>query len=244
MNDLPYGWRGKIGLIYIASAYSMEVEFYKMAPQGVTSHTTRVALSDQPESFSINDLSNLKEDVLKAAKILAQAPLSAMAFGCTSGSFVNGPDYDKQLIHSMENIANIPCTTTATAVVEALQKLKVKNIAVATPYTAEVNQLASKYFSEAGFNITNMTGLGLDDDYAISELDSTQIYDMAMEADTEDAEAVFLSCTGLSAVHLVEALEEDLQKPVITSNQATFWHTLRLSDVASEIDGFGQLFSY
>lgn len=244
MDDLPYGWRGKIGLIYIASAYSMEVEFNKMAPQGVTSHTTRVALSDQPESFSIDDLSNLKEDVLHATKILAQAPLNAMAFGCTSGSFVNGPEYDKQLIRSMENIANIPCTTTATAVVEALQRIQLQNIAIATPYTEEVNQLAEKYFSEAGFHITNMTGLGLADDYAISELDSRTIYEMAVKADTDDADALFLSCTGLSAVHIIEALEEDLQKPVITSNQATFWHTLRLSKIASNVKGFGQLFSY
>src|SRR5699024_367530 len=217
MDDLPYGWRGKIGLIYIASAYSMEVEFNKMAPQGVTSHTTRVALSDQPECFSIDDLSNLKDDVLHSTKILAQAPLNAIAFGCTSGSFVNGPEYDKQLVRSMESIANIPCTTTATAVVNALQNMNIQNIAVATPYTKEVN------------HITNMTSLGIADDYANSELDSNTIYEMAMNADTEDADALFLSCTGLSAVHIIEALEEDLQKPVITSNQATFWHTLRLS---------------
>lgn len=244
MDDLPYGWRGKIGLIYIASAYSMEVEFNKMAPQGVTSHTTRVALSDQPECFSIEDLSNLKDDVLHATKILAQAPLNAIAFGCTSGSFVNGPEYDKQLVRSMESIANIPCTTTATAVVNALQNMNIQNIAVATPYTKEVNQLAKEYFSKAGFHITNMTGLGIADDYAISELDSKTIYEMAMNADTEDADALFLSCTGLSAVHIIEAFEEDLQKPVITSNQATFWHTLRLSKIASKVKGFGQLFSY
>src|SRR5699024_8856027 len=141
MNDLPYGWRGKIGLIYIASAYSMEVEFNQMAPQGVTSHTTRVALSDQPECFSIDDLSNLQENVLHATKLIAQARVNAIAFGCTSGSFVNGTNYDKQLIDSMENIANIPCTTTATAVSEALKMFQVKKVAIATPYTPEVNEL-------------------------------------------------------------------------------------------------------
>src|SRR5699024_9689050 len=102
MDDLPYGWRGKIGLIYIASAYFMEVEFNKMAQEVVTSHTTIVALSDQLECFTIEDLSNLKDDVLHATKILAQAQLNAIAFGCTSGSFVNGPEYDKQLVRSME----------------------------------------------------------------------------------------------------------------------------------------------
>ena len=243
VTDLPYGWRGRLGLIYIASAYSMEVEFNKMTPPGVTSHTTRIALSDQPECFSIEDLSTLDEKVLYATKLLAQAPIDAIAFGCTSGSFVNGVGYDQQLIKRMGNIANIPCTTTISAVIEAMEVLHIKNVAIATPYTNVVNKLADQFFTDSGLHITNMTGLGLNDDYAISALDARTIYDMAVKADTEDADALFLSCTGLSAVHLIESLEEDLQKPVITSNQATFWHTLRISNIASQIKGFGQLFS-
>lgn len=222
----------------------MEVEFYEMAPRGVTSHTTRIALSDHPDRFSIADLSTLEEDVLQATKLLTQAPLDVIAFGCTSGSFVKGVDYDKQLINSMENIANIPCTTTATAVVEAMKAMQIENVAIATPYTQEINGLARQFFTNHGFRITNMTGLGHDNDYTISALDSKAIYDMAMAADTEDADALFLSCTGLSATHLIDVLEEDLQKPVITSNQATFWHALRLSKIMSPIKGYGQLFSY
>src|SRR5699024_12619833 len=139
----------------------MDVEFQQMAPRGVTTHTTRIALSDQPECFSIDDLSTLEDDVLHATKVLAQAPLDAIAFGCTSGSFVNGIGYDQQLIKHMENIANIPCTTTITAVIEAMKVLHIKNVAIATPYTNEVNVLADQFFSDSGLHITNMTGLGL-----------------------------------------------------------------------------------
>lgn len=244
MNSLPYGWRARIGLIYIASAYSMEVDFYSMAPKGVTSHTTRVALSDKPERFTVDDLSSLEKDVLQATKLLAQAPLKTIAFGCTSGSFVNGITYDQQLIEKMEEIAKIPCTTTATSVVEATKALNVKNIAIATPYSNEVNQLANDYFTESGLTITNMTGLGIMNDYEISAIDQQTIYNMAINVNTADADAVFLSCTGLHAVQLIAALEEDLGKPVITSNQATFWHSLRLSGVGSNMEKFGKLFSH
>lgn len=244
MEQLPYGWRGRVGLIYIASAYSMEVEFYHMAPKGVTSHTTRIALSENPDCFTVDDLSTLEESVLQATKLLAQAPLDVIAFGCTSGSFVNGAGYDQQLIKHMENIANIPCTTTATAVVAAMKALQIKNIAIATPYTQEVNALGEQFFSNSGFNISNMTGLGLDNDYEISAVDSHKIYEMALSANTDDAEALFLSCTGLSAAPLIDVLEEDLQKPVITSNQATFWHALRISQIASRVKGYGMLFKH
>lgn len=243
MNSLPYGWRAKIGLIYIASAYSMDIEFNNMAPKGVTTHTTRVALSDDPNYFSIDDLSGLEEDVLVATKLLAQAPLDVISFGCTSGSFVNGASYDQQLIKRMESISNIPCTTTATAVMEATKALKVTDIAIATPYTEEVNKLAHRYFTDGGLHVTNITSLGLTNDYKISELDSSAIYKMAINANTKNAEALFISCTGLQAASLITALEEDLKKPVITSNQATFWHALRLSGVGSEPTSFGSLFS-
>lgn len=243
MESLPYGWRAKVGLIYIASAYSMEVEFYNMAPKGVTTHTTRVALSDDPNHFSVDDLTNLEADVLKATKLLAQAPLDVIAFGCTSGSFVNGAEYDRQLINNMESISNIPCTTTATAVMEAAKALQVTDIAIATPYTEEINKLAHHFFTEGGLQVTNITSLGLANDYTISALDSNTIYKMAIQANTDDAEALFISCTGLQAAPIITALEEDLQKPVITSNQATFWHALRLSGVGTKVEGFGTLFS-
>lgn len=241
--DLPYGFRARIGLIYIASAYSMEVEFYHMAPKGVTTHTTRIALSDHPAQFSVDDLSCLEGDVMQATKLLAQAPLDVIAFGCTSGSFVNGAGYDLRLINQMRNIANIPCTTAATAVIEATKALQVNKIAIATPYTNEVNALASSFFKDSGLTVTNITGLGMSNDYEISNLDIGAIYQMAMNANTDDAEALFISCTGLQAAPVIHMLEEDLQKPVITSNQATFWHALRLSKVHSHIEDYGQLFS-
>jgi len=240
----PYGWRAKLGLIYIASAYAMEVEFQKMAPPGVTTHTTRVSLGDHPEQFSIGDLTNLRTDALQATKLLAQAPLQAIAFGCTSGSFVQGRSEDLTFIEEMERIAQIPCTTTANAIVHACKVLDVEKIAMASPYSLEVNELAHAYFLEAGIEIDHMTGLGLMNDYAISALTLRDMYKMATQAYTEDAQALFLSCTGLATMPLIEKLEEDLGIPVVTSNQATLWHTLRLAKVKNRNTSFGTLFQH
>lgn len=238
----PYGWRAKLGLIYIASAYAMEVEFQQMAPSGVTTHTTRVSLGDHPEHFTIDDLANLKADAIQAAKLLAQAPLQAIAFGCTSGSFVHGRDGDVSFIQEMERVAHMPCTTTANAVVHAFQALEIERVAMATPYSLEVNELAQTYFREADVDIVHMTGLGLMNDYAISALTLQDMYQMATEAYTEDAQALFLSCTGLATMPLIEKLEEDLKIPVVTSNQVTLWHTLRLAGVKNKDTSFGTLF--
>ncbi|MBT2570112.1 aspartate/glutamate racemase family protein [Planococcus sp. ISL-110] len=243
MKDLPYGWRGKLGLIYIASAWSMDAEYVDMAPDGVTTLTTRVALSENPDNFTVYDVSSLGEDAVKATKLLAQAPVGSIAFGCTSGSFAHGVGYDQELINRMESASNnIPCTTTTTAVVAALNAFNVKKIAVATPYEDALNRLAKIFLEDSGFSVTNMTGLGITSDYEISNITVDTIYKMAKEVDTADAEAVFISCTGLSAVRLIETLEADLGKPVISSNQATFWHSMKLAGINEDIKDFGSLF--
>ncbi|RNF40318.1 aspartate/glutamate racemase family protein [Planococcus salinus] len=243
MNQLPYGWRGQLGLIYIASAWSMEAEYADMAPPGVTTHTTRVALSDDPTNFSLNDVCTVGEDAVKAAKLLAQAPLDAIAFGCTSGSFTNGVGYDQQLIRQMEALANgIPCTTTITAVLKALQAFNMRKIAIATPYEEAINNRAVNFFEDSGFSVENMLGLGMANDYDISHQSIETVYRLAKQADTKDAEAVFIACTGLTTVRVLEVLEADLGKPVISANQATFWHSLQLAGIKADIRGFGSLF--
>src|SRR5699024_2679975 len=140
-----------------------------MAPTGVTTHTTRVALSDNPDCFGVDDVANLGDKVIEATKLLAQAPLNSIAFGCTSGSFTNGMEYDQKLIKEMELASNgIRCTTTSNSVVKALQSYGIKKIAITTPYSDAMNTLAKNFFQEHDFKITNMTGLGLTSDYDIS----------------------------------------------------------------------------
>lgn len=244
MEQMPYGWRGRIGLIYIASAYSMETEFHKMAPEGVTTHTTRISLSDDPSHFTLEDLQSLDERAIKAAKLLAQAPLKSIAYGCTSGSFVNGLEYDQQFIRRLEKLTSIPITTTANSVLQAIKALNVNKVAIATPYSDDVNHRAHEYFTSGGLSITNLTGLGIMNDYKISSLDLETIYNMAVETITADSEALFISCTGISALPMIRLLEKDLGVPVITSNQATFWHTLKIANIQSSNTEYGSLFQY
>jgi len=61
---------------------------------------------------------------------------------------------------------------------------------------------------------------------------------------TKDAEAVLILCTGIRSVPILEALENDLGKPVISAIQATFWHCLRLTGIKAEIKGYGKLLSF
>ena len=63
-----------------------------------------------------------------------------------------------------------------------------------------------------------------------------------MEHRHEDADAYFISCAQVRAAEVIETLERDLQRPVVTSNQAAAWHCLRESGIRDKVAGFGTLF--
>lgn len=107
-------------------------------------------------------------------------------------------------------------------------------------YVEQVSRAAMKFVEDNGVKVIKAKWLnkgGMD----IAEVSNETIYHLAKEVDDPESEAVFISCVNLHTVEIIEKLERDLKKPVITSNQATMWNILRLADIKDRIEGFGRL---
>jgi maleate isomerase len=240
-----FGYRARIGLVYIASSIVMEPECYAMAPDGVSIHTTRIPLDGKVD---IEHLSALAGDdgaagpLLAATRLLAAAPLHSIIFACTSGSLVGGRGYDDRITTRMAAAANgIPVTTTTTAIVAALRLLDARRIAIATPYTEAVTARAVAYFEGHDFGVVSAGCLGLEDDRAIGLTEPQTVAALARSVDRRDADALVIACTNLRTVGAIEALEATLGKPVISANQASFWHGLRLAGFQDPVPHYGGL---
>lgn len=235
---MRYGWRGKIGLIYPAPGTAGEVEFHRIAPEGVAVLTTRIPL----EKVDAQALIRMADHTEQAASLLAQAKPDVIAYCCTAGSLVKGMGYDKEIIERIESRTGISAITTTTAVVDGLNVLKVRRVAVVTPYPDEINEREKAFMEGSGFEITYIKGLGVSDPQKMQDVRPEQMYRLAKEAYTERPDALFISCTGISVIEVIEPLEKDLAIPVITSNQATMWASLRKINIRDLIDGLGKLF--
>lgn len=130
-----YGWRAKIGLIVPSSNTTMEPELYRAAPQGVSIHTSRIPLKE----VTAESLLEMERHTLRASQELVDADVDLILYGCTSGSLIGGPGFDKAIIAKIYGATGKPAVTTATAVVEALETLGLRRIVVATPYIEEIN---------------------------------------------------------------------------------------------------------
>lgn len=236
--EVHYGERGIIGLINISSCVNLEPELYAMAPDGVAILTGRASLpKTTPE-----ELQKLAEKAKDVAGELASAKPDIIVFACTGGSFIKGRGYDEEVSAMLSEAAGgIPVLTTATALLKALETLKVNKISFGSPYIQSVNERAKNYFTANGYDVRKIKGLGLDTDYDIGLQSMETICDLARTVNTPDAEAVILSCTNLKTAPILDQLEAELQKPVISANQATLWCALRMIGIQDQIPQLGQL---
>lgn len=234
-----YGSRAKIGLIVPAPGCALEMECNEMAPEGVAIVTTRIPLEKATPEFLIKIASYIDG----AARLLAAAEPDVIALGCTAGSFIKGIGYDKSIIKSIEEATNITGLTTSTAVLGALTKLRARKISIATPYIDEVNKQEKMFFEANGFNVISIEGLqlGRTSSRDMPLVEAKTMYGFVKKVYRPECDVIFISCTGLGVISIIEELENELGKPVITSNQATFWAALRIAKVWDPIKGYGKL---
>jgi len=233
-----YGWRGKVGIVMPQTGSAPEHEYHKYQPDGVTIYTPRILF----EKVDPKGLEEMSRRVMDGAKLLGTAGLDIIVFPCTTGSLIKGYGYDQQLIEEMKQASGVKkATTTSTAVVRALKAVGAKKIIVTTPYSAEVDAIEKKFLEDNGFEVLDIKGLGFTDPLCMPKVTPDQMYNLTKTTDVPEADAVFVSCTGIGIIDSIPMLEQDLGKPVITSNQATWWATLRELGIRDNL-GLGQLF--
>ena len=235
----PYGWIAKIGLIVPSTNTVNEAEWARMLPPGISVHTSRVLLVGKSSRESFEAMAGLVE---KAAHELATAEVDLIAYGCTSGSFLCPSD---EIRGAISKAAGCPALTTSDAVVAALRVLGASRVALGTPYMDFVTREEVDFLGREGFEVPAWHGLRLGKTQAqrrgINRVPADVTLGLARFVDRPEADAIFLSCTALPTIAVIAALEEELGKPVVTSNQATLWHSLRSLGIGQRIAGFGAL---
>lgn len=232
------GWRARIGVIYPGAGFHHIADFHKLAPRGVALGAAAVP---RHKDDSVEEMLHLDEKAVDAARILAASEPDVIAWMCTAGSFLKGKGHNDRLVAEMEAATGIPCTTTSTAMMAAFRQLGIRKLSMCTPYPFPVNDIEKKFLEDNGFRVLKCDGLDLVDNNIIVHLPPGVLYRLARTVDTPEAEGVFISCTGLDALDVIEALEQDLGKPVITSNQASFWMAFRMAGIGDSIPGYGRL---
>jgi maleate isomerase len=248
----PDGWaRTRIGVLTPHADVWPEAEFRAMAPDGISIHAARVpfgaykpdgtmdpTMADDPaRAFAAPPL------VDNAAELLASAPLDAIAYGFTSSSYLRGAADDARLKERLEKrTRGIPVVITCASAVTALMALGVTRLALVSPpwFSTEIDQQGARYFQSQGFEVVRSGPAGLPSDQ--QAIQPGELYQWVLAHTPESAEAVFIGGNGFRAIGVIDALEENLNRPVLTANQVAFWHALALSGSREPVVGYGRIF--
>lgn len=220
------GWRARIGVIVPATNTATEHEFWPALPAGATLSFTRIISSRDTDQ--VKRLSSYRDGAIEGAREVAEVRPDLIVWACTSGSFVNGAGYDRELAGQMTAATRIPVLTTSTALVTALETMGVRRIALGAPYPQQITDVAARFLQDSvpGLSVVNTAIIDIADPYSRGKIAPEEAYRLAKRADTDEAEAIVLSCTDLQTFAVVEALEHDLGKPVVSANLATLWALL------------------
>jgi maleate isomerase len=239
-----FGWRARIGVLLPPGNPTVEPELCGMAPSGVSVHFARMealpSLGPAGGAVGMEERTRAYREGLEGpARALGEVRPAVVVLAHTASSYALGFGNDRPLADRIASLSGAPALLAAHAVLAALQHFGIKRLALGTPYPEAISAQGKAYWDGAGFEIAGYHRLtDVKDIYAESE---ERAYLLARQADARDAEAVLLSGTGLPTVAVLEMLERDLGKPVISSNQACLWQALRMAGVRGSIAGFGRL---
>ena len=167
--------------------------------------------------------------------------VAAIAYACTSASYVRGVGGDKDISYRISSATALPATTTSSAAVSALHHLGVKRVAVLSPHVDLLNQRLAKFLEGNGIEVVRMEGLGME--AGIELLPPEEIRRIVTEdVDGRDADGIFVSCTSMRTAGILDQIERTTGKPLVSAIQATMWEVQKLGGVFRPVAGLGRLF--
>lgn len=204
--------------------FGLDWEYWRYLPPRVNLHFTRTPFLRLPVGVNLARAVGRPSVVARATRTLLAVAPSSVLYACSSGSFVDGLAGDRALRAAMAAAGARRPVTTSSGMLDAFGAIGVRRVAVATPYTGALTGRLCRFLEEAGIEVVSSRHLGLTHD--IAQVSQTTIASLVRSLDEHDADAVFVSCTGLRTYGIVSGLEGALHRPVFTSNQISLWRAL------------------
>jgi maleate isomerase len=230
----------RIGVITLSTDFTIEQDFRKIC------HSLPIDIFFNRIPF-INPLNH--ENYLKMAEhipevseqILPGEKIDVIAYGCTSGTIAIGEEHISSQVQKSKPEAKV--TTPITAALKAFKKLNLKNIAVLTPYPKDVNVTVFDYLSKNDLTIDSFNSFNLNYDSEIAQVSLESLKESIANINLDNVDGLFVSCTALKIVDILDEVEKKFNTTVVSSNQAIIWDCLQLLDMNIKVPGYGKLFN-
>lgn len=259
-----WGWKARIGMFIVGAEAVPEAEWWAMLPPHVSVHAARVTARAPWAKWRDGGGSGgsggveLADDLARGARQFAGMRLSAIVLGHSSSSILGGPGWDEAVVEALQGEigGGTAVTTNGLDSLAALRAIGARRPFLVLPpwFDDTTVAAATGYYADRGFapaghlrydpgrKWRDMAPGELYPAGAGFEQEVEPLYAQVRAACPAGADAVLIAGTGFRCVAILEALEQDLKRPVLSANQVSLWHCLRLSGVQGGDTGYGSLF--
>jgi len=228
--------RARIGLIVPSVNTLTEPQFSRYAPRGVEIHVSRTRIDME------RSLGDQMPEILNAAELLADCDSDLIVYHCTGMSMGSGRAAEQALVDEIGRVTGRPAASTATAIITAFGALGVGKVVLVSPYPQFINDLERRFLNESAIDVLVDRALDLPIPEGMCGATPDIWIETTVAEARPDADAYFVSCTNIQAIDAIAGIEARLDKPVVTSNQAALWYSLRRCGITDDVASLGRLF--
>ncbi len=228
-TDGGAGSRASLGLIVLQEDASIEAEFSRLvAAPGIGLYHSRIAMHPNVAPAS---LTAMLEELPKAVALLpTSVDFDVIGYACTSAAAVIGSAGIETAIQRVYPAVNV--TDPLRAALAVCRTLHVRKLAYVSPYIAEVSATMRNLLEKNGLTITGCVSFEQSDDRIVARISPTSILAAIEQVAAAGAcDAVFVSCTNLRVLDILELAEQRIGKPVLSSNLVLARHMLQLAGI-------------
>ncbi|MCC6147534.1 MAG: aspartate/glutamate racemase family protein [Anaerolineaceae bacterium] len=220
MNSVCRANRRRIGLLLPSANLVMEADFYRNLPETINLYTTHMCLT---ETTVAGEEKMLDEYVLPAARNIENVKPDVVVFGCTGAGALRGKQFEAALIKSISEITDAPVVSVMSTVKKEMDRAGVKCLIVVTPYVPFVDARLVGSLEEDGFEVLNISGLGISQSIQLGEVPGERIIEFTHQTSRGfHPDGIFIVCTNFPAMSVLPILPRQLPVPVFFSNQSTY----------------------
>lgn len=233
------GWRARIGHVAPSRGDTFVYEFYRILGEGFlllnTTGTIRKLVDDHLE----RQLARLEE----AAVDLAESGAEFVILGGSPIFTRLGHGSDREVAGKIEAKAGVPVAAGMTCEVEALKHMRIKKVAIASPYPDKLTERVAEFLTASGFQVTRAEGLNVERNSDLGDLPEHAAYKIAKRVyfAAPDADGIFLPCNRWPTAGVISLLERETGKPALSSTLCNIWYALHRLHVREKIEGHGRL---
>ncbi|MEX3015732.1 Asp/Glu racemase [Gymnodinialimonas hymeniacidonis] len=244
MSALPYTlvdqMPPQLGLVALQSDETIERDMRQLLPDSVELLVTRIPSA---EDVTPETLAAMEPELSRAVSLFPRAAsFSVVGYGCTSGTAQIGVDRITDLVRSKCNSRVV--TQPVSALLAACEALQVRKLAFVSPYVASVSERLMNELESRGLDIPAFGSFDEQLEAQVVRIAPDSVSDGAMAvARKAKCDAIFLSCTNLRTLDLIEDIEDATGLPVLSSNLVLAWDMLRHTGLSARAEAPGRLFN-